>query len=135
MAHWSDQRHFDKALPRFKAKCEFKPHSGCVLWKGGTAASRNGTERTGVFWYRGKKVHARRWAAEYIHEIDVLGKEVNVTCDEPLCVQHLTANATGLANAAQFYVFLDLELVEPLKPRTRPEHEGPPLHEEPSWLS
>lgn len=120
------------ARERFLAKCEFMPGSGCVLWRGGTMATRDKAERTGVFW-DGRRVLARRWAAEHIHGIDLFGKEVRVTCNDPLCVQHVEAICTG-QNPAQFYVFVDIGLAEPLPPRGEPDHSGPPVHEAPAWL-
>jgi hypothetical protein len=122
------------SLERFTRKCEFMPHSGCVLWRGGTIASRNGTERTGVFWDRGRKHLARRWAAEHVHGIDLMGKEVSLTCGEPLCVEHVEAVNTGMANPAQFYVFVDLGFCEMPPKRVPPQHYGPPIFGEPQWL-
>lgn len=120
------------AKARFIAKCEFMPASGCVLWRGGTTSSRDRTERTGVFWYKGKSVLARRWAAEHIHGIDLLGKETTATCGDPLCVQHVQAQNPVYPHR-QFYVLRDLGYCE-LDERKRPSHDGVPFHEPPSWL-
>lgn len=120
------------ALERFRAKCEFMPATGCVLWRGGTEWSRDRSERTGVFW-DGKRWRARRWAAVHIHGLDLFGgKEVNVTCGDPLCVQHVTA-VTPVYPAAQFYALRDLGYTE-LDERKPPSHEGVPMYSTPEWM-
>jgi hypothetical protein len=121
------------ARERFIAKCEFMPASGCVLWRGGTTACRDKTDRTGVFWDRGKKHLARRWAAEHIHGIDLLGKETSVTCGDQLCVQHIDAQCPVYPNG-QFYVLRDLGYCELPEPPPKPDHTGPPMYDPPAWL-
>jgi hypothetical protein len=121
------------ARERFIAKCEFIPETGCVLWRGGTTTSRDGTERTGVFWYEGKKHLARRWAAEHIHGID-LGfrgvKETSASCGDPLCVQHIHAEIPVYFHR-QFYAVREKGYAG-LTERKPPERTG--QHVKPDWM-
>lgn len=78
------------ALERFVAKCCFRWQTGCVEWTGATSANRAGTQRTGVFRYERRTWKARRWAAVFIHGLELQeGQEVNVRCGNPLCVRHV----------------------------------------------
>jgi hypothetical protein len=122
-----------EALDRFRTKCRFDPGTGCVIWTGGTSSARDGTERTGVFWDRGRKVSARRWAAEHIHGLDLMGKEATVTCHNPLCVEHV-ATAQRAYPHRQFYVMRDLGYAE-LDERKAPAVDPVPFHQAPAWLS
>lgn len=122
-----------EARERFIAKCEFMPGSGCVLWRGGTTSSRDRTERVGVFWDKGRKHLARRWAAEHIHAIDLFGgKEVHVTCGDALCVQHVKAFSPLYPNR-QFYVLRDLGYCD-FDERAGPDHGNIPFHDAPAWM-
>lgn len=82
----------DAALKRFLTKCRFEDGTGCVVWTGATKASRNGEGRTGSFSFEGKNWVARRWAAKFIHGLDISnGREAMTTCRNDLCVRHLIA--------------------------------------------
>lgn len=80
------------ALSRFAEKCRFDPHTGCVLWAGGRTRGRGNTAQYGAFWYGGRRWFAHRWAAVFIHRLDVGKLQVGHCCPAgpfPLCVQHV----------------------------------------------
>lgn len=90
-------------LPRFAEKCRFDAATGCVVWTGGTTAGRGNTTRYGSFWYAGRRWYAHRWAAVYIHGLNVGTDEVGHVCPHgpnSLCVQHLSPT-TKAANIAE----------------------------------
>jgi hypothetical protein len=120
------------ALDRFRVKCRFETATGCVIWTGGTTACRAGTDRTGVFWDAGRKHLARRWAAENIHNIDLMGKETDVTCGNELCVEHVMAQVP-LYPHRQFQVLRDLGYCD-YDERTKIEHNGV-KYDPPEWLN
>lgn len=94
------------ALRRFRAKCVFQPETGCVIWTGATTAGRGNSATYGAFWF-GRKWYAHRWAAAFIHGLDITGKQVGHNCphtpDEhpnTLCVQHVVGQ-TQTENLAE----------------------------------
>ena len=126
------------AVERFKAKCQFMPGSGCVIWRGATSHRHSGRERSPSFWYQGKRWPARRWAAIHIHGLKV-DDSVNVGqgCGEPLCVQHVEVKPCDSRNLERQAYLLEQIGVwepEPLVERPRPSHGGPPVHVMPEWL-
>lgn len=127
------------AIERFKAKCEFQPGSGCVIWTGATSKSEAGTVASPAFWYEGKRWPARRWAAINIHGLEVSeSANVRQTCGEPLCVQHVqVVNGIARNYERQGYLLESLGYgdLEPPPPPPRPNHDGHPFHIEPEWLT
>lgn len=88
------------ALERFLAKCEFDSRTGCVVWTGGKTRGRGNTATYGSFWYEGRRWFAHRWAAAFIHGLDVDRLTVGHNCPHTpdghpntLCVQHLAGEA------------------------------------------
>lgn len=146
---------------RFLAKCEFDSRTGCVVWTGGTTQGRGNSATYGSFWYEGKRWFAHRWAAVFIHGLDVDGLTVGHNCPHTpdghpntLCVQHL-AGETLAANVAerntrhakarkveqdattrQFWLLVDRGY-EPAPPVHDPASFDPndiPFFEPPAWL-
>jgi hypothetical protein len=66
----------------------------------------------GVFKFEGKRWPARRWAAAFIHDQPIDGREVTVTCGEPLCVQHVKSDYP-LSHTRQDYLLEGLGYREP----------------------
>lgn len=62
-----------------------------------------------------------------------MGKEVGVTCGNPLCVQHVVAESAVYPHR-QFYVLRDLGYTE-LTPRKPVDRSTVPFHTAPQWLS
>jgi hypothetical protein len=125
-------------LERFKAKCEFMPASGCVLWRGGCSTNSAGDTKRPVF-RDGKRWSARRWAAAHVHGHDVQDWQITVnTCGDDLCVQHVSTIDPPY-NVRQHWLLIDYgyEDREPEEHRLaqRPNHDGPPRHDPPGWLS
>ena len=85
------------ALTRFAAKCQFEPETGCVIWIGGKCWGRGKHIRYGCFRGADKKVWlAHRWAAKFVHGLEIDGVQVdhccpNIPIPNTLCVQHLQA--------------------------------------------
>lgn len=148
------------ALERFRAKCEFDPRTGCVVWTGGRTQGRGNTAVYGSFWYDGRRWFAHRWAAIFVHGLNIDGLTVGHCCPHTpdghpntLCVQHLEAQ-TLAENVAecntrtktkppvqstaqlQFWAFVNKGL-EPAPPVHDPASIGPddiPFFEPPAWL-
>lgn len=141
---------------RFAAKCQFEPTTGCVIWIGGKCYGRGKNIRYGIF--RGDEPYkidgkrpapwlAHRWAAKYIHGLDIDELQVdhccpNIPLPNTLCVEHVQAITgdlnrhlqterrrhfihleVGLLSYDEIYGGLDIE----------PE-ENIPFYEEPEWL-
>lgn len=105
-----DNHDLARALERFRSKCRFDPRTGCVLWTGGTTRGRGNTATYGSFWYDGRRWFAHRWAAAFIHGLDVEGLQVGHSCPctgdghpNTLCVQHVVgqSQADNLAEALE----------------------------------
>lgn len=85
------------AMERFVSYCRFDPCTGCVLWTGGTTQGQGHHVPYGAFWFEGKRWSAHRWAAKYIHGLDIEGLHVDHHCPytggppNTLCVEHLQA--------------------------------------------
>ncbi len=101
----SNEVYITKALARFLKYCRFEPETGCVLWTGGTTHGHGKNDRYGSFWFDGRRWYAHRWAAVFVHRLEVGSLTVGHCCHEvgilehpnTLCVQHvqpqtLTAN-------------------------------------------
>lgn len=152
----SPQGHFlpVDALTRFRAKCEFDPKTGCVLWTGAKSWGRGKSIRYGAFRYEGETWLAHRWAAKFIHGHDIDGLQVDHCCPldragtEPLlpdhlCVEHL-APVTGDYNRwlqterRRHFIHVEVGLTAyedvygPINVEV--PFDAIPFYEEPSWL-
>lgn len=152
----SPQGHFlpVDALTRFRAKCEFDPKTGCVLWTGAKSWGRGKSIRYGAFRYEGETWLAHRWAAKFIHGHDIDGLQVDHCCPldragtEPLlpdhlCVEHL-APVTGDYNRwlqterRRHFIHVEVGLTAyedvygPINGEV--PFDAIPFYEEPSWL-
>lgn len=140
------------AHERFRAKCRFEPRTGCVLWTGGTTRGRGNTATYGSFWYEGRRWFAHRWAAAFIHGLDVDGLQVGHCCPNmpdgkpnTLCVEHVTgqtqaenlaelndrlarARCEQSADVRQQWLFVEIGLLEP-----EPLHDPATLADEMPW--
>jgi hypothetical protein len=88
------------ALKRFRKFCAFEPHTGCVVWIGGTTSGRGHNVPYGSFWFNGQRWFAHRWAAKFIHGLEIDGHQVDHKCphiDMPntLCVEHVWPLSLG----------------------------------------
>lgn len=138
------------ALQRFIAKCKLDPYTGCVMWVGGQTKGRGHNVPYGSFWFEGRRWFAHRWAAKYIHNLDIEGFDVDHCCpdrDHPhtLCVQHLQA-ITPAANrelqTKRKYLFLQKGIIRyrdwfGFEPEAMHIDTTAmvPFHPEPAWLT
>jgi len=86
------------ALVRFTRFCRHDPGTGCVIWHGGRTAGGGHARPYGAFKFQRRRWFAHRWAARYIHGIDIDALQVDHCCPadlrplpDTLCVQHLQA--------------------------------------------
>lgn len=125
------------AIERFAAKCRFDPVTGCVMWTGGTTSGQLKRLRYGSFWDRGRRWFAHRWAARFIHGLEIDGFQVDHCCPagpNTLCVQHLQAvtQATNLELQWGRRLWGWDEWEEAEQPASEPG--GVPFHLPPAWL-
>lgn len=135
-----------KALARFAAKVRFKPSTGCVIWIGGTASARNGEARIGRFHYEGRTWTARRWAAKFIHGLDIQGGKVAEPgeCGDERCVQHVKMGGEPQGHLRMHWLLVRLgyddtpeEQKEEWARQQREREAGdndPGDHQPPDWL-
>lgn len=121
------------ALDRFLDKCRFNPVTGCVEWVGGKTRGRGKTSWYGSFWYEGKPWKAHRWAARFIHGLEIDGLEVDHECGNTLCVHHLQA-VTGQVNREWYWIRIEVGLIEE-EPDYAPEDDGIPWFSPPDWFA
>lgn len=120
------------ALERFISKCRFDPETGCVLWLGGKSRGRGKTRWYGSFRDGGRVWRAHRWAARFIHRLEIDGLEVDHECGNTLCVQHLQV-CTGQVNREWYWIRVQVGLIEEEHDPVR-EGAGIPFFERPAWL-
>jgi hypothetical protein len=92
------------AILRFIEKLAFDPLTGCVMWIGGTTSGQGHNSRYGSFWFEGRRWFAHRWAAMYIHGLDIEGLQVDHCCPHgphTLCVEHLKTETLEANRALQ----------------------------------
>lgn len=82
------------AMQRFREKCRFEPETGCVVWIGGTTMGRGHHVPYPAFWFEGRRWLGHRWAAKYIHGLEIDGLQVDHCCPHvplpnTLCVEHV----------------------------------------------
>lgn len=133
-----------EALRRFLAKCRHDPETGCVMWTGGKTQGRGHNAPYGAFWFEGRRWFAHRWAARYIHGLDIDDMQVDHCCPNrpkphTLCVSHLQAVTAKMNRDLQTrrnYIHLQVGLIDyedMFGPPEEPE-ERIPFYPEPDWL-
>lgn len=131
------------ALTRFLSFLEFDATTGCVMWRGGTTHGRGHSAPYGSFWDQGRRWFAHRWAAKYIHGLNIEGYQVDHCCPNTggrpntLCVEHL--------QAVTFYEHVELEQrrnniyiqAGPLEaePLFEPDENAPAIYSPPTWFA
>lgn len=138
------------ALERFAEKCAFDPITGCVMWIGGQTSGHGHNEPYGGFWFEGQMWLAHRWAAKFIHGMEITGLQVDHCCPagpSTLCVEHLKPEPAEVNRALQHlrpgrgfqtlstkqYWLLVQRGYEDHKPPERIA-EGVPFFPPPAWL-
>lgn len=96
------RRLIEGGLARFATKCRHNAMTGCVEWEGGTTTARGHTARYGAFWFNGSRWLAHRWAAKYIHGLEICERVVTQLCSDPLCQQHLISTAIESESALRY---------------------------------
>lgn len=135
----------ERALIRFRSFCRFEPETGCVVWTGGTSAGRGHHVRYGVFWFAGRRWFAHRWAAKFIHGLEIEDHDVDHCCDtiphpNTLCVQHLGAETPARNRELQTMrtmIHLQVGLVEyedVYGPKPEADDCSIPFYSPPAWL-
>lgn len=120
------------ALERFLAKCRFDPSTGCVVWQGGKTRGRGKTAWYGSFWYEGKRWTAHRWAARFIHGLEIADLDVDHMCGNTLCQAHLQA-IPGLVNSAYYWIRVEKGVFD-LPPPNAQDEDGVPFYLAPEWF-
>lgn len=130
------------ALQRFAKFLEFDPTTGCVMWTGGTTMGRGHTAPYPSFWDQGKRWLGHRWAAKYIHGLDIDGFQVDHCCPHTggrpntLCVEHLQA-VTHYEHVEleqrRNWIYVQVGLLE-AEPLFEPDPNALPCHRPPAWF-
>lgn len=125
-------------MERFARLCRFNPYTGCVEWIGGKTAGggKIAPSLYGVFKYEGKRWSAHRWAAKYIHGLDIDGLHVDHCCphgSNTLCQQHLQA-VTQEVNTALYWMRVEGRAEEEPAPLAHLGDDGIPWYSPPLWL-
>lgn len=138
-----------KSIERFKKFCRFDPGTGCVIWTGSTSMGRGKSAPYPHFWFNGEKWWGHRFAAKYIHGLDIEGLDVDHCCSDrtaavshpdTLCVEHLQALEPHRNRELQTRrMFIHLEVgLEDYEEIYRGYPEEPftqiPYYPMPSWL-
>lgn len=119
------------ALERFLAKCRYDPCTGCVVWVGGKTRGRGKTSWYGSFWYQGRRWTAHRWAAKFIHGLEIDDLTVDHKCGNTLCQAHLQA-IPGLVNAAFYWIRVEVGIFQP--PPDLIDEDGALFYAPPPWF-
>lgn len=132
------------AYARFREKCRFEPETGCVIWVGGTTQGRGHHVPYGAFWFERRRWFAHRWAAKYIHGLDIEGMQVDHCCPNipkpnTLCVQHLqavTAKTNRELQTRRTFIYLQVGIIQyhELYGEDLDPEESVPFYNPPSWL-
>ena len=112
----------NKARARFVRKCVHDPGTGCVIWTGGKTAGGGHSVYYGAFWFAGKRWYAHRWAAKYIHGLDVDGLQVDHFCPSvprpnTLCVEHV--RPVTLQTNRELQALIGRDVLQSLEERRR----------------
>lgn len=96
-------------MARFLSFCRFDPGSGCVIWTGGQTSGRGHSAPYGSFWFDKRRWFAHRWAAKYIHGLEIDDLQVDHCCPadrvphpNTLCVEHVQAITPTLNRELQW---------------------------------
>lgn len=134
------------ALVRFAAKCRFDPCTGCVVWIGGQTQGRGHNVPYGSFWFEGRRWFAHRWAAKFIHGLEIDELQVDHCCPaqalpNTLCVEHvqvLTAERNRHLQTHRRRMFIHLQVGLLSYEDVYGPDEGVacdvPFYDEPAWL-
>lgn len=103
----------------------------------------------GVFWYAGRRWAAHRWAARFIHRLDIDNYHIDHCCPHipipnTLCVEHVQP-LTLLENVAlqherrRNFIHLEVGLIQYRdlygpEPEEVPQEDLVPFYVEPAWL-
>lgn len=120
------------ALQRFLAKCVHDPVTGCVNWIGGKTCGQGKTRKYGSFKYKGKRWLAHRWAAKFIHGLDIDDLDVDHKCGNTLCQFHLQATTKDV-NSAYYWIRVQVGIFELPEPDMI-DDDGIPFHSPPDWM-
>jgi len=120
-------------LERFLSKCRFDAISGCVIWCGGKTRGRGKNAWYGSFWFEGRRWTSHRWAAKFIHDLEIAGLDVDHKCCNTLCVHHLQA-IPGLVNSAYYWIRIEKGVFDLPEPDAQDE-DGIPFYLPPVWFS
>lgn len=107
-----------------------------MIWVGGKTRGRGKTAWYGSFWYEGKRWTAHRWAARFIHGLEIKDRDVDHCCPHgpnTLCVQHLQA-VSGRVNTALYWIRVQVGLEEP-PPEAEDDPDGIPWFDPPPWFA
>jgi hypothetical protein len=131
------------AIHRFGKFLEFDPTTGCVMWRGGTTSGRGHSAPYGSFWDQGRRWFAHRWAAKYVHGLDIDGYQVDHCCPHTggrpntLCVEHLQA-VTFYEHVAleqrRNFIYIQVGLLE-AEPVFEPDPFAAPFFPPPAWFT
>lgn len=125
------------AIERFKSYCEFDALTGCVLWTGGRTKGQGGTTWYGCFKYEGKVWKAHRWAAKFIHGLQVDdAHDIHHCCPHghnSLCVEHLQS-LTPMQHRDQHWLLTEMGAREPAPVEPVNHADLIPWYEPPAWL-
>lgn len=126
-------------MERFARLCRFNPYTGCVEWIGGktSGGGKIAPSLYGTFWFEGKRWSAHRWAAKYIHGLDIDGLHVDHCCphgSNTLCQQHLQP-VTPEVNTALYWMRVEGRAEEEPAPLAHLGDDGIPWYSPPPWLA
>lgn len=132
------------ALLRFRRFCRFEPETGCVVWTGGQTKGRGHHVPYGAFKFAGQRWFAHRWAAKFIHGLEIEDMQVDHCCPHiprpnTLCVEHLqslTLDENRALQTRRTAIYLQVGLLtyeEVYGPEPEPVDEIP-FFTPPSWL-
>lgn len=134
-------------LDRFRRFCRFEPETGCVVWTGGTTNGRGHHIPYPAFWFEGRRWFGHRWAAKYIHNLDIDSFHIdhccpNIAIPNTLCVEHLqclTLRDNVLLQHERRKRFIQLEVglltyEDVYGPQLDDVEDRIPFYDEPLWL-
>ena len=128
-------------LERFRRYCRFEPETGCVVWTGGRVRGRGKHGWYGAFHFEGRGWRAHRWAAKFIHGLDIdrVGHQVDHCCphiERPntMCVEHLQLVPASVNRELQ-WIRAEVGLDDPPEPSGGAEPGMVPFYSPPAWLA
>lgn len=112
-----------------------------MVWIGGKTSGRGHSSPYGAFKYEGRRWFAHRWAAKFIHGMEIDGLHVDHCCPHisypnSLCVQHVQP-LTLLENVAlqhrRTWIHTQVGLLPP-PPVAEVDPEAVPFYVAPEWF-